>query len=128
MSLTGLRGRKGRLDVVAIWTTSGYKKRVINGFEVKATRADLLADLRARKWQKYTKQVTRLYFACPEEIVSPQEIPLECGLLLYRNGDWRYARGARKMTERPGDDTTAWRLLWRLHEQLEQERNNADRS
>lgn len=61
--------------------------------EIKASRADLLADLRAEKWRKYLA-VAAVVFAFPRGLAQPMEIPIECGLIVRAAlGGWRWERG-----------------------------------
>lgn len=46
-------------------------------YECKASRADLLADLRARKWSRYLPLCTRLSFVVPRGLADKSEIPEE---------------------------------------------------
>jgi hypothetical protein len=51
--------------------------------EVKATRADFFSDLRSGKWQNYRRFSCRVFFAVPEGLVQPNEVPEGCGLWVY---------------------------------------------
>lgn len=115
VALTGKFSDAGRLDVVAVWTSDFYRKVTIHGWEVKATRSDLLSDLRAEKWRRYLGQVHRLYFAFPDGIAHRDEIPLECGVIIQlSSGRWRVVRAAPNLKSKL-DPTVPWRLLRRAY-------------
>lgn len=72
----------------------GYDVRI---FEVKASRADFRADMRAEKWRRYLPASSRLYFAVPLGLVTPPDVPAEAGLIGW---DW-LARVWRTMRAAP---------------------------
>lgn len=65
-------------------------------FEVKASRADFLADLRAEKWRGYLDCCHRLYFAAPAGLVRREEIPSEAGLIVKGTKGWVFHKSAPK--------------------------------
>lgn len=88
----------GVLDVAAMRIS--WSRPMITGYEVKISRADLFADVRAGKFRNYLGSVERLYFAVPRDLVDPRDVPAECGLL-YRNSNGWYSR--RRAPRRPLD-------------------------
>ncbi len=59
--------------------------------EVKVSRSDLMADLRAEKWRAYLK-VAAVAFAAPASLSGILEIPTEAGLILRHGAAWKWAR------------------------------------
>lgn len=121
VAVSGSYGDEGRLDVAAVWSTNQYRTHRLFGYEVKANRADLLADLRAEKWRRYLPQVDRLFFALGPGVGTPEEIPAEAGVLVRTEGgawpQWRQVRSARPQT-RATDPSLAWRFLFKLDRRL----------
>lgn len=120
MALAGSYGDQGRIDVAAMWSTSRYRKHLVYGYEVKVTRADFLADLRAEKWRRYLSQVDRLFFAVTEGVAQPEEVPPEAGLLVRVENEgagWRQLRKAPQQV-RTADPALPWRLAFRLDRTL----------
>lgn len=121
VALSGRNGDAGRFDAVAVWTTGQYRNHLVHGYEVKVTRSDLLRDLSAGKYRKYLTQVDRLFFAFPDDIAAVGEIPPEVGVILWNGISWRQVRAAKKL-KRIEEVSLPWRLLWRAHSEVEQER------
>lgn len=112
IAIERLAVRGGQLDVAAMCLS--YSQPLITGYEVKISRADFLCDIRAEKWRNYLDSVERLYFAVPNYMVEPSEVPAECGLLYRGTKSWRWHRKAprRELTpERRAGFVTA--LLFR---------------
>ena len=83
---TGYAGSEQRMDAVAFncWPSKGH---VRIGFEVKASRADLLRDLRSSKWQGYLPFVHQFYFVLPRETKFIwSEVPDQAGVIRW-NGE-----------------------------------------
>ena len=119
IALAGSFGSEGRLDVVVFTSTNRYRKIIIEGFEVKASRADLLSDLRSGKWRKYIDAgvLSRFSFAFPEGLAEADEIPQEAGVYVRGSrGGWRFARRPPDLGDdqpvTPRENTLA-RLIWR---------------
>jgi hypothetical protein len=129
VALEGSYGSHGRLDVVTLTIGRNYTHFPLWGYEVKATRADLLHDLAERKWERYLGPLHRLHFAFPVGLASLEEIPAPCGVLLLGANGWRHARAARDLDgygASPRTDT--WlRLLLRMQSQLQVERQHETR-
>lgn len=67
-----------RFDALSIklsWT-----KPCFTGYEVKVSRNDFLHD---DKFIHYRKYCHRLYIVCPKEMIKPEEVPEDIGLMYY---------------------------------------------
>ena len=54
------------------------------GYEVKISRNDFLRD---NKWAAYLNYCNQMYFVCPTDLIKPEELPSEVGLLwVSKNG------------------------------------------
>ena len=126
VALSGSRGSAGRLDVVALWVSGGYRNSVVHGYEVKVSRSDLLRDLRSGKYRRYLTQVDRLYFALPKEIARADEIPAGVGVVVLDGTSWHVSHAAKKQA-RKQDPSLPWRLLWRAHAEVNSERSERRR-
>ncbi len=83
---TGYIGSEQRMDAVAFncWPSKNFHRI---GFEVKASRADLLRDLRTHKWRGYLPFVHQFYFVLPRDIkLTWDELPPEAGVIRW-NGE-----------------------------------------
>ncbi len=80
-----------RADVLAM-LRSGQNTRLMV-FELKISRSDLLADLRAEKWRAYLPAAP-VTFALPAGLADPREIPADAGLLIRSDAGWRWKRQA----------------------------------
>ena len=79
-----------RPDVFTLAKSYDLDARV---YEVKASRADAMADIKSGKWQAYLQFCRGVYFAAPVGILKPADIPAEAGLYLRQpDGAWRAAR------------------------------------
>lgn len=107
VALGGSFSSEGRLDAAELITAKRYTVLYARGFEIKASRSDLLQDLRKNKWRKYLPYTEQFYFVLREGIAKASEIPAECGVIIYtpsvlgRTGTFRYTRGAKR-TEAKG--------------------------
>jgi hypothetical protein len=130
VALEGSWGDHGRLDVVTLTIGRNYTHCPLWGYEVKATRAELLHDLAMRKWERYLGPLHRFHFAFPVGLASLEEIPAPCGVLLLGRNGWRHARPGRDLDGRgAGPQADTWlRLLFRQHLQLQAERRRETRS
>ena len=48
------------------------------GYEIKVSRADFMQDT---KWPGYLKWCNEFYFVCPSQVIRPEELPPEVGLI-----------------------------------------------
>lgn len=70
-----------RLDAWAfhLWPSGGYRP---TGFEVKVSRADFLHDVKtASKRARYLALCQYFYYVTPKDLVRPDEVPPEAGLM-----------------------------------------------
>ena len=102
-------------------TVEAYLEPVVH--EVKVHRADLLGDLRrGAKRAAYLAMSSECWYVIRAGIASPDEIPLQCGVLVATDGVLDVARPAPKRAMRLGFDT--WMALarampvegWRLED------------
>lgn len=98
-------GAAGQMDV---WTMrlSRSKPRP-TCYEVKVSRADFLADVRASKHRRYEPFVERCYFAAPSGMVDKREVPEGWGLIVRGDNGWHSLKAPRRLTIDPG----RWRGL-----------------
>jgi len=92
----------GHIDVVGNCPNSAHR---VVAVECKASRGDLLRDLRTKKWRKYLPYTSELWFMVNPDICEPSEIPKECGVVeatseRYPKVRRRAARPHRKITDR----------------------------
>jgi hypothetical protein len=129
VTLEGAYGSHGRLDVVTLTIGRNYTHFPLCGYEVKATRSDLLHDLAERKWERYLGPLHRLHFAFPVGLASLDEIPAPCGVLTLGANGWRHARAGRDLDGHgTGPRTDTWlRLLLRMQNELRAERQRETR-
>ncbi|MAU41013.1 MAG: hypothetical protein CMF31_05255 [Kordiimonas sp.] len=67
-------------------------------YEIKISRSDFLSDIRTQKWREYRPYSECIYFATVEGLISTDEVPDECGLLLKKKSGWRTAKKAAHST------------------------------
>jgi vacuolar-type H+-ATPase subunit H len=61
-------------------------------YEVKVSTADFRRDIVAGKWQAYLDFSQSVTFACPQGLLSPSDIPAQCGLIVRGAKAWRHLR------------------------------------
>lgn len=71
----------------------------ITEFEVKISRSDFKADRKKRKFKYYeqknfTLMPNRFYYACPEGLIQPDEIPAYAGLIYFNCGEFAIIKNA----------------------------------
>jgi len=75
------------LCIMDAWAIAkSYAHPHITAYEIKMSRKDFLRD---EKWQSYLKYCHQLYWACPNGLIRPDEVPAETGLL------WAASTGSR---------------------------------
>lgn len=80
-----------RPDVYTMEPT--YTRMTFEAFEVKVSVSDFRRDVTAGKWQSYLKYANSVTFAVPVGLVTKDQVPASCGLILRSaNGKWRYAK------------------------------------
>ncbi len=111
LAIEGSWGDHGRLDVLLFRALNGYRRIILEGYEVKATRSDFLSDLRSGKWRRYLPRLTRFNFAAPIGVVKESELPPEAGLVeMGRRKDgrfyWHRVRRAPSLAALSGVDSS----------------------
>lgn len=81
----------GRPDVFSMAKTLHLKKCSPMVHEVKVSRADFWADVKAEKWRKYQPFCSHFFFVAPVGMVTKDEVPKEAGLIYYDATKPRYA-------------------------------------
>jgi len=67
------------LRIMDAWAMRrSYTRAAFFGYEVKESRSDFIRDT---KWRDYLAYCTDFYFVCPWEMIKPDELPSEAGLL-----------------------------------------------
>lgn len=66
------------MDAVAI--KKSWKNPCITGYEIKVSRGDFMRD---EKWHGYLKYCHQFNFVCPADMIKPEELPPEVGLIYY---------------------------------------------
>lgn len=94
--------RDCRPDVVAL-RAAPLRIQPPTVYEVKVTRSDFLSDVRAGKWRAYLRIAGSVYFATPDKLLDPREVPEECGLIVRRKTHWRVLREAPVHGWQPAD-------------------------
>lgn len=77
-----------RPDIIAIRATFSKTIRPIV-YEVKASRADFLSDVRSGKWKKYQRVAHQVIFAVPDNLIDKKEVPKGAGLIVRKKNHWR---------------------------------------
>jgi len=106
-----------RLDVLRV--SESYARFETFAYEVKATRADFLSDMRSGKWRQYLPYCHRLFFAVEYGICDAAEVPPECGLIMHRKSGrgWQTVRQAPVRTELLWSTETFLAVLFSLQRQ-----------
>lgn len=99
-------------DVIKI--RKSYTRIDVQVFEIKASRADFLSDIRSDKWKEYLAYSSRFYFATPqldlkEVVQDASEIPEEAGWIVKGNKTWRVKKTPRIRKFEPN-----WKMFFAL--------------
>ena len=70
-------------------------------YEIKISRSDFLSDINSAKWQRYLKFSGGVIFAVPKGLITKNEVPFECGLMIRNEETWRTLKRAKPGTGRP---------------------------
>jgi hypothetical protein len=82
-------GGHARMDV---WTMNrSWSRPRICGYEIKVSRSDFKND---NKWQNYLPMCNQLFFACPKDLIKPEELPGDVGLVYCSIGRMRVIKKA----------------------------------
>jgi hypothetical protein len=68
----------GLLILDAIAVKKSWSKPLITGYEIKVDRGDFVRD---NKWVHYLQYCHKFYFVCPKDLIKPEELPAEVGLM-----------------------------------------------
>lgn len=88
-----LGGGTAIADVVNI--RPSFERFCVDIFEVKASRADLMQDIKKEKYKKYLDFCHRFYYACESGICKKEEIPEGCGLYVFGDKGWKSVKMAK---------------------------------
>jgi hypothetical protein len=67
------------LQILDAWVMrKSWAHPLIIGYEIKVARSDFMQDT---KWQGYLKWCNEFYFVCPSNVIRPEELPPEVGLI-----------------------------------------------
>ncbi|KVV40768.1 hypothetical protein WT27_12615 [Burkholderia territorii] len=102
-----------RPDVFSVAKTLNEKTLRPIIHEVKASRADLLADIkRPSKREGYLQLAERVFYVVPEGVATAEDIPAECGLILASlDGQFKIAKRAPKSALQRPLTTLQWMAL-----------------
>lgn len=62
-------------------------------YEIKVSVADFRSDITKGKWQSYLKYACAVIFAVPKGLISKEDIPKGCGLIVRSESGWRMVKG-----------------------------------
>ena len=113
-----------RIDVLAVHCWGQFERIA---YEIKVSRSDFRRELANPNKRKYTqKYVDQFYFAAPDGLLKPAEIPGGCGLLvIYEDLRTRIRKRAPRIYPRPKPSRAfTASLARRLAEDLAAERNH----
>lgn len=80
-----------RPDVYIIGKT--YSRFCPIAYECKVSVADFRHDITSGKWQSYLKFASGVVFAVPAGLITKEDIPKGCGLIVRHENGWRNAKG-----------------------------------
>lgn len=108
-------GRAGseRPDVYCI--SKSFTKPQPTTYEIKVNRSDFLTDVRKSKWESYRPYSEYIFFACPDGLLTPAEIPDGCGLIVRKAKVWRVLKQATSKPVDVFDESVVVKLLIASH-------------
>jgi hypothetical protein len=62
-------------------------------YECKISVSDFRSDITKGKWQSYLKYASGVIFAVPQGLITKDDIPKGCGLIVRSENGWRMAKG-----------------------------------
>ena len=101
----GSFGTHGQMDVLVM--EPSWTKTAFDCYEVKVSRSDFLGDIGSGKYLRYRPFCNRLVFATPKGMVSKDELPNGCGLVVRNEKSWRTVRRGTVENMKPEDRATA---------------------
>lgn len=90
------------------------------GYEIKRSRSDFLRDT---KWGEYVKYCTDFYFVSPPDVIQPEELPADVGLIVTSKNITRLytkRKAIHRQIEMP-ESLYRYILMWRVSIIKEQE-------
>lgn len=66
-----------------------YTRFTPTTYEIKVSMSDFRSDVTAGKWQGYLKYSSAVVFAAPAGLISKDDVPAGCGLILRHEEVWR---------------------------------------
>lgn len=91
-------------------------------YEIKISVADFRSDVTSGKWQSYLKFAAGVIFAVPDGLVSKNEVPPTCGLMVRKDKVWRSVKGPTLTPVASLPKDTWMKLLldgiWRVQEKI----------
>jgi hypothetical protein len=90
----------GRPDVFSMKKCLHLKKCSPQVHEIKVSRGDFFADVRAEKWTKYQPFCSGVFFVTPPGLVEKSEVPKDAGLM-YFAPDAPYKYNSFTLIKRP---------------------------
>lgn len=79
-----------RPDIFLMAKTYSNPRGIV--YEIKVSVADFRSDVTTGKWQKYLDFACGVYFACPKGLITKNDVPPTCGLILRSEKGWRSAK------------------------------------
>jgi hypothetical protein len=76
-----------RPDVFAVPKSFAHFTPII--YEVKVSVSDFRSDVTSGKWQNYLKYASGVVFAVPAGLISKEDVPKGCGLIVRHDEVWR---------------------------------------
>lgn len=85
-----------------------YNRKETRIFEIKVSRSDLFADIRAEKWKKYLPYCEYVVFAFPRGMARLDEIPIEAGVWTYNADKKTWSASRRGLHSDPSYGNDFW--------------------
>jgi len=95
-----------RLDTWAL--ARSWVRPMTWGYEIKLTRSDFQRD---DKWHRYLPLCRQFYFVCPKDLIQPEEVPGEVGLIWASPKQLRTKRKAATRELDPETENDLFRYL-----------------
>jgi hypothetical protein len=122
-----IRGCEGIPDIIAIRKRQ-YLRKELRAYEIKASRADFLADVGRMKWKKYLSVCHRVYFAAPAGMLKRSEIPQGAGLIVFsENSGWSVVKTAKSHEPTNLDADAVLSILFAASNDADERRRLRDR-
>lgn len=85
-----------RPDVYTI--NKSYSRFCPIAYECKVSVADFRSDITKGKWQSYLKYASGVIFAVPKGLITKDDLPKGCGLIVRSENCWRMVKGPTMAT------------------------------